>query len=103
MDWSNCRDKFLFAKNLLLNNKAEVICFMHRNADDGWRLNYHTWPLFYEIREKEYFKNAYLEIYGEEYNYKPTDLRITASDLQKAEKRMNESVSRECKTSKRQP
>lgn len=88
MDWSNCSDKFIFAKNVLLNNKDDVIDFMHKNADDDWRFNYHTWPLFYEIREKEYFKNAYYEIYGDEYTYEPTDLRITAKDLQKAEKRM---------------
>ena len=66
MDWTNCSDKFIYAKYVLLEDVDNIIRYMHKFTETDWKLNYQNWPLFNTLRTQEYFKIEYKKIFNEE-------------------------------------
>ena len=67
-DWSNCKDLFLLAKFVLIDDYLEAVKYMKKLSDDEeMRFNYIQWPLFEWFRETEEFHSTFKEIYGIEF------------------------------------
>ncbi len=95
MDWTNCSDKFIYAKYVLLDDKENIIRYMQKFNESDWKLYYQVWPLFDDLREEEYFKGLYKDIFGEEFVYNPVNLKITPRDIQRAEKELKKKIEKE--------
>lgn len=95
MDWSNCSDRYIYAKNVLLENKDNIVKYMHKFVEPEWKLYYQIWPLFYKLRKEDYFKEEYQKIFSEEFIYDTVDLTVTPSDIQKAEKELKKKQEKE--------
>jgi len=67
LDWSNCDDKFRFARAVLTEDNKKIYDFMEKFSDEKWKVYYKEWPLFYFIRESTEFREKYKEMYSEEY------------------------------------
>ena len=68
-DWSASSDDFKLA-HLIINEKHDEICALMKKIGkngDVDRLEYKSWPLFYNLRNEDKFKETYKEIFGEEY------------------------------------
>lgn len=88
IDWSNCSDRYIFARDTLLENKESIIKYMHKFIESEWKLYYQIWPLFYKLRQEKYFKEEYKKIFNEEFVYEEVNLTVTPNDIQKAEREL---------------
>lgn len=68
-DWSASSDDYKMAHLILTEKFDEVYKLMKKIGKDGdvHKESYKTWPLFYNLRNKEEFKSVYKEIFKEEY------------------------------------
>ena len=90
MDWSNCSDRFIFAKYVLLDEQDQIVKFMRKFTEPEWKLNYQVWPLFDELREKEFFKEEYKAVFDEEFIFSPVNLKVSPKDIKKIEKEIRQ-------------
>ncbi len=88
MDWTNCSDKFIYAKFILLDDKSNIIRYMKKFTENNWKLYYQSWPLFDTLRNEEYFKLEYKNIFNQEFIYEPVNLKVTPKDIQKVEQEL---------------
>ena len=95
MDWTNCSDKFIYAKYVLLDDKENIIKYMQKFIEPDWRLYYQVWPLFDNLRNEDYFKIEYQKIFNEEFVYNPVNLKVTPKDIQKVEKELKKKNKKE--------
>ena len=95
MDWTNCSDRFIYAKYVLLEDKENIIRYMQKFTEPDWRLYYQVWPLFDNLRNEDYFKTEYQKIFGEEFVYNPVNLKVTPKDIQKVEKELKKKSKKE--------
>ncbi len=66
-DWSACIREFKLAIAVLNEKYLEAGQIMREIGKQGElieQLDYHTWPLFINFRDKQEFQDAYLSIYG---------------------------------------
>lgn len=95
MDWTNCSDRYIYAKYVLLEDKNEIIRYMQKFTETDWKLYYQIWPLFDNLREEEYFKNEYKKIFNEEFVYNPVNLKVTPKDIQRVERELKKKSKKE--------
>lgn len=69
VDWSSRSDKFKMARAILLDKFDSAIKYMRRIGSDGEvsKEAYLNWPLFKDIKETQEFKDAFEEIFKEQY------------------------------------
>lgn len=69
MDFSDCSDKFVFAKLIIEENYSDAILLMDdlKKNDDIHEIDYHQWPLFTFFRTKNEFLNKYKELYNKDF------------------------------------
>lgn len=89
-DWSATSDKFKLANAILLEDIKVAIELMHSIGNSNKHITknaYREWPLFKEFRAKEPFKEAYREIFKEDFIYeekKPKDFDEILIELKKS-------------------
>ena len=70
IDWSGTDLNFRLAHKVLMEKYDEAIKLMKNIGEkDNMRYGYAEWPLFYNFRKTQEFKDAYKEIYGCDYKY----------------------------------
>lgn len=77
LDWSNCDEKFKFAKTLLLDDFDESIKYIKQNNFDEMEYRFQFWPLCEDFVKTEIFRTKYRELYGFEYEKKLKDIDLT--------------------------
>ncbi len=82
IDWSACREEFLLAKSILIEEYDEAVELMRKIGTAGYpsETDYLTWPLFRHFRETEQFKTAFSEIFGSAID-KPESEKYEGDDL----------------------
>lgn len=88
LDWYDCDKDYVFAKNVILENEEEIVFYMKQNNTQDWQMYYQNWPLFDWVRDKDFFKNIYKEVFGSDFVYTPLDLSISSKDLAAVERKI---------------
>lgn len=73
IDWSTKSLKYLLSRHVLRDEYLEAETIMRQIGKDGEIkiYDYLEWPLFQKFRETNEFRNAYLEIFGADYQVTP--------------------------------
>ena len=86
LDWSNCEDKFKFAKNCLLNKTPEAIAFLKRQENkEEWKYYLQIWPLCVDLIRTDEFIEEYRNIFGEDFEKKIKVWNNTQKDINQVE------------------
>lgn len=94
-DWSDCGDNFKMAVAVLkeeFSEAEEIFRTLGAEAKGIGRVGYETWPLFRDFRKSEHFRNAFKDIYGEDFELKaqtPTEKKESKSDQQPVEQKLD--------------
>lgn len=72
-DWSATSDQFQISIAAVLDEYDEAISLMHKIGKDGviTSTDYKTWPVFIRLRERDGFRQAYRDIFGESFLSEP--------------------------------
>lgn len=93
LDWSNCEERFKFAKNCLLNNYSEAVEFLRKQEKkEEWKYNLQTWPLCKELVRSDIFIEEYPKIFGETFENKIKEWKNTKKDIKKVENSIKKAI-----------
>jgi hypothetical protein len=74
-DWSACDDKFQIALAVLRDDFDRAIGLMRRMGREGQirKSAYRSWPIFQKFRQRQDFRDGYLEVFGEGFDTVQTE------------------------------